>query len=282
VLARRERLVILAIAFAPMGLLVVSGALVALDTARRGVAQGTGAAALAFAGFMALVLAVGGEWPLFALLGGIAFAAGVAVGALLRWAGNLVLAFQAAVLAAFAIAVVLVFVPAPQQAFGAAATEAADWLVTIGATAEQVAPLRENGAKLLLEATVFSQLLAPLLLGYWWLTLAEGSRTFGAEFRALKLGRWLGGAATVFLVLSLVVKASLVQNLAVLGLTAFLLQGFAVLHAWFFARGLNGAFLAPVYVACVTPLMPLVLLTLTVVGLVDNWFNVRATFRPRT
>jgi hypothetical protein len=209
-------------------------------------------------------------------------ATGVAVGALLRWARNLVLAFQATVLAGFAAGVVLTVLPAPRGLFEPSIAAFVSWLVAGGATEEQVALLREVLPQGLLNVIVHSLLLLPVLLAYWWLTLAEDRPTFASEFRALRLGRALGVVATAVFLASLVVAAGLVQNLAVLVLMAFLLQGLAVLHALFAARRWHGGWLAPVYALFVTPFLPFMVLGVGAIGLVDNWLNLRARFRPRT
>jgi hypothetical protein len=64
-----------------------------------------------------------------------------------------------------------------------------------------------------------------------------------------------------------------------LALAAFVLQGLAILHAWAHAKRWHVAFVAPVYVLLVTPLMLLVLLGLGTLGLLDNWFDLRAPLR---
>jgi UDP-N-acetylmuramyl pentapeptide phosphotransferase/UDP-N-acetylglucosamine-1-phosphate transferase len=54
------------------------------------------------------------------------------------------------------------------------------------------------------------------------------------------------------------------------------LQGLAVLHAWAYAKRWHPGLVAPVYVLLVTPLMVLVILGLSALGLLDNWFDLRA------
>jgi hypothetical protein len=131
----------------------------------------------------------------------------------------------------------------------------------------------------LLGGVIFSQLVGALLLAYWLLTVARGEVRFGAEFRALKLGRLLGAIATLVIAAGLVFDAPVVQNLTALALLGFLFQGFAVLHAWAYAKRWHVGVLVPVYVLLVTPLTVVVVLAFGIVGLLDNWLDLRARLR---
>jgi uncharacterized protein YybS (DUF2232 family) len=115
-----------------------------------------------------------------------------------------------------------------------------------------------------------------LLITYWWSSVASGQPRCGAEFRQLKLGRWLGSTATVVLALGLVFGAPLVQTLLPMALLGFLVQGFAVAHAWVHAKQWNPALLGVLYVLLV---LPPVTVAVTVVGLVDNWLDLRKPTR---
>src|SRR5690606_33794063 len=111
----------------------------------------------------------------------------------------------------------------------------------------------------------------------------SGEPRFGKEFRRLELGRLLGMTASVIVTLSLVTEAALVQNLSSLALFSFLFQGLAVMHAWAHARRWHPAYIAPVYVALATPtpLIVAAVLGLSAVGLIDNWFNLRAPLQAQ-
>src|SRR6185436_2966340 len=98
--AQRQRLVIVAIVTAPL-LPMVTAALLALETTRRGAAQGTLSAAFGVVGLTLLALLSRTGVLAFALIGVASMGIGVAIGMLIRWAGNLVLAFQVAWLACF-------------------------------------------------------------------------------------------------------------------------------------------------------------------------------------
>jgi uncharacterized protein YybS (DUF2232 family) len=84
--------------------------------------------------------------------------------------------------------------------------------------------------------------------------------------------------ATTVVALGLVLAAPLVQNLTALALLSFVVQGFAVFHAWAHAKRWHPGVVAAVYVLLMTPLTVLVM---GAVGLVDSWFNLRAPLRPQ-
>ena len=144
----------------------------------------------------------------------------------------------------------------------------------------EVAELLARLALMLPAVTLFSSLAGVLLLGYWWWRAANGERRFGVEFRQLKLGRWLGAAATVIVVLGLVFSAPVVQNLLPMALFGFIFQGLAVLHAWAHARHWHVGILVLFYLLLVLPpLSVLVMLALSVVGVVDHWLDLRRPVR---
>ena len=203
---------------------------------------------------------------------------------LIRRAGNLVLAYQAAVLVAMVLVAAIWILGFDVRSFFAPAVqELVALLESNEMPSEDVALIQERGAAVVLAAAMFWQLVGTLLLGYWWFLLATRQRRFGQEFRRLALGRVLGAIATVLIVLVLALDNELVQNLAPLALLGFVVQGVAVVHAWAHARRLPPALLAPLYVLLLVPaLNVLVVLPLSVVGVVDNWFDLRALIRPQT
>jgi hypothetical protein len=275
VLARRYRLILLAIMTAPV-LPVVASALTSLDTARRGPMQGLVGAFIGIAGMIILAFLSGTNPAVFTAIAFVTFLSGVGIGLLLK-AGTLVLAFQAAVLASFGVvAAISLFATDARTLFEPFIAELVEILRASDATPEQIELVEGRGGMVLLAGAVFSQLMGALLLAYWWFALAAGDRRFGVEFRQLKLGRLLGVLATTVIVLGLVFDTALVQNLSALALLAFVVQGLAVLHAWANAKRWHPGLVAPVYVLLVTPLMVLVILGLSALGLLDNWFDLRA------
>jgi Predicted membrane protein (DUF2232) len=279
-LAQRQRLIIVAIVTAPL-LQVVTASLLALETARYGVYRATLSAVIVVAGLALLAWISRGDIYAFAIIGVLSAGSGVLVGGIIRWAGNLVLAYQAILLLS-ALFVVGFFVFGPATAVWTASS-LADLEVVLRsagyADTEIKTVLDQVGAVLpaLPALMVFSSLASALLLGYWWWCLAGDEARFSAEFRALKLGRWLGAATAVIFVLGLVFDSPLVQNLLLLGLSAAIIQGMAVLHTVARARRWGAGLMVLWYVVMI--FLPPVMLAFGVVGLLDNWVNLRARIR---
>ena len=183
----------------------------------------------------------------------LSFGAGVALGALVRRTGNLGLAFQTTVL--FCLVAVLVLSlgwPDLRSRFDTAVEEVAQAVRAGGADDEQVAMIEGLGGMMLL-ATFSSCSWSGLCC--WPIggharhrRAALRARVSSARARPL-----LGGVATLLLALGLVFDAELVQNLLPLAMLAFVVQGFAVVHAWAHAKRWHPALVAPVYILLVTP-----------------------------
>jgi hypothetical protein len=275
-LAQRQRLVIVAIVAAPL-LPILTAALLALETIRRGAAQGAKSAAFGVAGLSLLALLSRTGVLAFALLGLASMGLGVAIGILIRWAGNLVLAFQVVWLVCFvAVLAFGAFGPDPAVLFAPVLNDFKEVLQAPPGSEEQVAEIVARMAQTLPAATVLFLIGGTLFLAYWWCTVADGLPRFAVEFRQLKLGRWLGSAATLMVVLGLVFDAPLVQNLRAMAVFGFLFQGLAVAHAWVHAKQWHSALLVVLYVLLV---LPPVTIAVTVVGLVDNGLNLRKPMR---
>jgi hypothetical protein len=275
-LAQRQRLVIVAIVTAPL-LPILTAALLALETIRRGAVQGATSAAFGVAGLSLLAVLSRTGVLAFALLGLASMGLGVAIGILIRWAGNLVLAFQVVWLVCFvAVLAFGAFGPDPEVLFAPLLSDFKDVLQAPPGSEDQVAEIMARTAQTLPAATVLFLGGGTLFLAFWWCTVADGQPRFAVEFRQLKLGRWLGSAATLAVVLGLVFDAPLVQNLRAMAVFGFLVQGLAVTHSWVHAKQWHRALLVVFYVLLV---LPPVTIALTVVGLVDNWLNLRKPMR---
>ncbi|MGH8272269.1 MAG: DUF2232 domain-containing protein, partial [Gammaproteobacteria bacterium] len=97
---------------------------------------------------------------------------------------------------------------------------------------------------------------------------------FGDEFRRLSMGRIVTVVASLILVARLIHPGLVLENLAIVMLAMFAVQGLAVMHALFRSYGWPRWVLVLVYVLIF--LFPLWLLGLVSgAGLVDNWFDFR-------
>jgi hypothetical protein len=279
---RRYRLVLLAVAFTPV-LPLVSVALLSLETIRRGAVQGCYSAIAGIVGIGMLGALSGSEPRMMLVLGAVTLIAGVALGVLVRLGQSLALPFQASLL--FCVLAVIVangLWPDPAVLIGGAIEQFVEVFRQNGATEEQLAIVRSWDSQIfgLFASALFTQLIAALLLGFWWSSLSGESGAFGKQFRALQLGRVLGIPATLLMASSLVLNAQLVQNLFPLVLLGFWFQGLAVSHAWAKAKGWHPVAMGAVYLSLVPPLTAMGILALGSVGLVDNWLDLRAPVRP--
>ena len=282
-LARRYRLIVLAVALAPI-IPVIATALIALETIKRGNLQGSYSAALSILGVLLLAFVSGAGVQFAGALGVATLATGVGVGCLVRWSRSMALAFQAIVL--LCLLGVLgsgVLWPDPSAAFDPLIESFVETLSFSGATEEQINVIQGWQPMLLgiLFVTLFFQLSGALLLAFYWLAFTEGGWSFGEQFRSLRLGRVLGWPATLVIGLGMAFNVLLVQNLIPLALACFLFQGLSVLHTWSKLRQWHPVVLGVLYLLMITPLTGVVMLLLSSVGLLDNWINMRALMRPR-
>jgi hypothetical protein len=281
-LARRVRPIILAVVAAPL-LAPVAAALVALETVRRDLAGGVICGLGALAGLLAIAALAGVDTSQFAATGLICAISGIGLGLLIRRASNLVLAYQTAVLIGMvAVAAAGLLGLDVRSVFDSAVQEIVTLLRANETPPAEVAFIEERGAAILLATAVFLHLVGALLLAYWWSLVAARQRRFGQEFRRLAMGRVLGAIATLVIVIGLASSVELVQNLMPLALLGFLLQGVAVVHAWAHAKRWPPGLVAPMYVLLLMPAVNvLVAVPLSIVGVVDNWFDLRALIRPQ-
>ncbi|MCW9088421.1 MAG: DUF2232 domain-containing protein [Gammaproteobacteria bacterium] len=131
-------------------------------------------------------------------------------------------------------------------------------------------------------AVLSATLIGCLLLGRWWQAVLFNPGGFGSEFRQLRLGRPLTlGAVLLIGLMSLAESALLYQDMFVVLLVPFALQGLAVVHALVKLRQAQKGWLVALYVLLfvATGQMALVL---AFVGTVDNWFDFRKFFGPKS
>lgn len=112
-----------------------------------------------------------------------------------------------------------------------------------------------------------------LFLARWWQSQLGAAGGFGAEFRAVRLGRVLGVAAAAFVVAGLFVQAPLVDDLARLFVGALMVVGLAAAHRAKVEGSLAAGWLWAIYLLMITPLMPFVVLALAGWGFADNWLR---------
>ncbi|MGI9259171.1 MAG: hypothetical protein ACR2QQ_10065, partial [Gammaproteobacteria bacterium] len=146
VLQRRYRLILVAIAAAPL-LPVVAMALMTLETIRRGGLQGAYSAAAGIGGVLLLSITANTDTSSMAVLATMTFGAGVVLGLMVRWANSLALAFQGSLLiCVIGVIGALMLWPDPGSLIGATIDEFVSVLRENNATEEQIAVIRGWGS----------------------------------------------------------------------------------------------------------------------------------------
>lgn len=259
---------------------LVSGAVIALVTLRRGVREGALLVGLATLGVGLLgALALGSPWPALGTLL-ILWLPVWGLAALLRLSRSLSLTVAAAGLVGVLVVLAI---------HALVADPAAGWL-------ELMAPFREvlvrdgvvepQAAEILFgaiarwmtgafAAALVLQWLLGLFIGRWWQALLYNPGGFGEELRDLRLHRVLGVAGLVLLTWSGLARGpGLIPDLLIVLMPLYLLQGLAVVHQFHRARGLHAGWLFGLYVLLVV-FMPHAEILVACLGLVDIWADLR-------
>lgn len=116
-----------------------------------------------------------------------------------------------------------------------------------------------------------------LLLARYWQALLYNPKGFGQEFRQLHFGK---GAASVALAISVFAVAStneIALNLFFIAVVLMMFQGLAIIHALVAKCKLSPSLLIGTYVMMLFTLQhgAIILLFVAVIGLLDNWLNLR-------
>jgi hypothetical protein len=125
--------------------------------------------------------------------------------------------------------------------------------------------------------------LGSLFLGRWWQSLIDAPKQFGAEFRQLRLGRYLGVTAVLIVVVASLssvfgITLPVVDAWLWIAVVALAIQGLAVAHARKASGKLASGWLTAIYICLVLPItVTMVVAVLVGLGLADNWRQYRAT-----
>ncbi len=264
---------------------ILAAAIIVLVCQQRGVAEAlvvaaSGAGVLAAAG---LVSSGSVDSVQLSLLWWPALGLGI----VLRKYGSLSLSFQVGAVAALAVvAGFFVWFGDPATFWRPWAEALASSFVQAGILDAALAEAWKNSVLLLLSGLVvaggFCFALLGVFLGYhWWLSL-QGVGDFGREFRQLRAGMVLAGVAALVATGAFFTASALLLNLSAVFAAVFFIQGLAVAHRVFAARGWQSAWLIPLYVLVLLPLVPLLQTALSALlvtgGYLDNWFAIG----PRT
>lgn len=254
----------------PLGI-VGSGFLV-LTNLRKGSASAWMAATIATAVLVVAAVAGGANGLAAGLAGLVFWAPAVALAEVLRRTGSLGICIQVAMVTGIVLT-------------GLWLLSAAEWAQVLG---REVAPMLEASGfqpeaiaavVVVLPGVMALSLLmaaiAGLLLGMWWHASLASPGALGKAFRELRLGKILAGVGVVVLLGSLLTGAPVFANLLVITGAAFVLQGIAIVHGVAASKQWPGGALVAFYVMLVFG-MSFVAPLLSVLGLLDNWADLRA------
>jgi hypothetical protein len=281
-------LALLGLAVTPLALvcLVGSGAAVGLMTLRVGVKDGLLVSLIA-ALAMAIVGAVTlGEPVRLGLVGVGIWLPVVGLAAALRHWRSLPLAVELAVLAGFGLVLVqylpgedpaLFWAEVMRQLLGQVAGEGSLEQAQLDEVITALAPWMVGG----LGAVWALQLALTLFLARSWQAVLYNPGGFREEFRALRLGRWLGVLVPLLLIGGVLTeRPGLPAQLSLVGMAAFLLQGVALVHGAVAALGVAKGWLIGFYILLFIAL-PHSFTAVSAAGFADSWLDFRKRMASR-
>jgi hypothetical protein len=283
VTSRPHRSILLVIVFAQF-IPLLAAALLVLEALRRGPRAAVLSGLLVGAGFLVVGVTLGATVMGVATVS-LPLVLGAGSGALAAISRSLALAFQVTLIAFVAASLAVFGLVIDPHALGAALlAELTQTLELVGFTAAQIEPMRQIAAIDLtrgLLGTLLASTLAALLLGSWWHSLIAAERQFGAEFRRLKLGRVAAGLVLALVAAWLLVDVPAVELAAPVALIGGLFQGLSVLHARTHSEGWHRVVLVLVYLSLISPWADWAFLGVSTIGLLDNFFSLRAPIESR-
>lgn len=130
-------------------------------------------------------------------------------------------------------------------------------------------------------AVLSASLIGSLMLARWWQGVLYNPGGFGEEFRRISMGRPLTlGLLLVAALMALTDARLLFQDMVVVLIVPFAVQGLAVVHTLVKQRKAHNGWLIALYVLLFIATGQMALL-LAFVGAIDNWFDFRRFFGPK-
>lgn len=127
-----------------------------------------------------------------------------------------------------------------------------------------------------LVAAMYGVFVGTLMLARWLQAKMADSAGFRDEFHALKLGRLFAVVGLAIVVAAVVTQIDWIMAMMIVTLATFLYQGLAIAHRASASVG-HKAWLVGLYILMI--LFPHVVVLTAVVGLVDNWVDLRAKLK---
>lgn len=265
---------------------VVSGAPVALVTLRRGPKAGI-SVALSAAAFVGLVM-----WLMFASVASLLGLLGLLLplwllAVVLRYTVSLAIMLQAGLLLSTLVLLGYMVYLGDVASWGRTLLD-----TTIAPFFDQTGVMEDDRVVMeqvldyfapvtlgLLIASSFLTVIFNLLLGRWWQALLFNPGGFRAEFQKLRLGQPLAVLASLVFVAAWLMELPLFDNLVLLVMVVYALQGIAVVHGVIARARLPRFWLVGFYVLMLF-IPPHVLTLVSVLGISDAWLDFRERIKP--
>ena len=278
-------LVVLALLLTPLG--IVSAAVVGLVAMRQGVREAVLVMLIGTLALLLLGMLLFGQPAILAMTGLLLWLPLVILGEILRITRSLKLSVELAVLGGFLLVVLQYLLLGDVVAF---------WQELLSQYLEQfmdpelvsieerseiaaaIAPWMAGG----LGTAWFLQLVVSLFLARSWQAMLYHPGGFSEEFYELRLGRWLLILVPVMLLVGMMSGApAMLSQLALVGMSAFFVQGVSVVHA-LASRSKSGQYWLIGFYLLLIIGMPASFTAVSAAGYADGWLNIRARVRPRT
>lgn len=126
-------------------------------------------------------------------------------------------------------------------------------------------------------ASFFAVQTVSLLLARWWQALLYNPGGFGQEFRQLRFGKIAANVALVISIFAIATENEIAINLVFIIIVLMMFQGLAVVHNLVAKCKLSPSLLTGVYIVMLFTLLhgAIGLLLVALVGLLDNWLDLR-------
>jgi len=272
---RARRVVFIAGMFPLPGLGLLSAAMLIMVAQLRGPREAIVDGVLAMLLLTAIALLVGMDLPVLAVTAGLSWLVWVGLGALQGWSGSLQLTVQVAVVVALAVLGAMLLMLDDATGYWMSVLEAL--YKDLGEQGVKIETDVRAQAGLMSGVVVAGSLTGSLLalcLGSSWASAVAGV-DFGTLFRQLRLGLVIGVLAVV-VGLAEWLGLSTSGALLVFG-AAFTFQGVAVLAWWADALAWPRSWWIGlcILLILVPNLLIIGLVLLSVIGFIDNWYNLR-------
>lgn len=255
---------------------ILSGAIIGLVVLTQGLSAGGRAILLSLVGITLVVFAITGS-PIYGVtIGLVQWLPIVVLAEVLRRTASLSFTLLVGMgLALLAVAIQFIGWPDSEQVWMEFMRQMFGGLKEQGLDEERLETVLSNMVHwmvVLLMATMYLSFTLTLLVARWMQARLADSDGFRQEFYQLRLGQAAAGATLVLAIASTALQQTWLTAMLMVMLAGFMFQGLAIAHSW--SRFKQKAMLLfLLYVALI--IFPQAIGIMALLGIVDNWVNVR-------